>query len=147
MILNYYALQSDPFSPTSHPAWFFASRSHTAALQTLLASLKAGQALAILLGEPGVGKTFLVHVALAHSDLQDLKMVHLWYPPCSFHGLTWCTPTGATCYDNGTLTAPCNKGQLSCYQGAWICSNRSQVMYPSCACGINASHRSLGRRR
>ena len=40
MILNYYALQSDPFSPTSHPAWFFASRSHTAALQTLLESLK-----------------------------------------------------------------------------------------------------------
>jgi general secretion pathway protein A len=85
MILNYYALQGDPFSPTSHPAWFFASRGHTAALQTLLESLKAGQALAILLGEPGVGKTFLVHVALAHSDLQHLKMVHLWYPPCSFH--------------------------------------------------------------
>jgi len=85
MILNYYALQGDPFSPTSHPAWFFASRSHTVALQTLLESLKAGQALAILLGEPGVGKTFLVHVALAHRDVQHLKMVHLWYPPCSFY--------------------------------------------------------------
>jgi general secretion pathway protein A len=85
MILNYYALQGDPFSPTSHPAWFFASRSHTVALQTLLESLKAGQALTILLGKPGVGKTFLVHAALAHSDLHHLKMVHLWYPPCSFH--------------------------------------------------------------
>jgi general secretion pathway protein A len=85
MILDYYALQGDPFSPTSHPAWFFASRSHTAALQTLLESLKAGQALTILLGKPGVGKTFLVHAVLAHSDLQHSKMVHLWYPPCSFH--------------------------------------------------------------
>ena len=85
MILDYYALQDDPFSPTSHPSWFFASRSHTAALQTLLESLKAGQALAILLGEPGVGKTFLVHAVLAHNDLQHFKMVHLWYPPCSFH--------------------------------------------------------------
>ena len=85
MILDYYALQGDPFSPTSHPAWFFASRSHTAALQMLLESLKAGQALTILLGKPGVGKTFLVHAALAHSDLQHSKMVHLWYPPCSFH--------------------------------------------------------------
>lgn len=84
MILDYYALQDDPFSPTSHPAWFFASRSHTAALQTLLGSLKAGQTLTILLGKPGVGKTFLVHAALAHSDLQYCKMVHLWYPPCSF---------------------------------------------------------------
>ena len=85
MILDYYALQGDPFSPSSHPAWFFASRSHTVALQALLESLKAGQALALLLGEPGVGKTFLVHTALAHSDLQHYKMVHLWYPPCSFH--------------------------------------------------------------
>jgi len=85
MILNYYALQGDPFSPTSHPAWFFASRSHTVALQTLLESLNAGQALALLLGEPGVGKTFLAHAALTHSDLQHIKMVHLWYPPCSFH--------------------------------------------------------------
>ena len=85
MMLNFYALQDDPFSPTSHPAWLFASRSHTAALQMLRESLKAGEALAILLGEPGVGKTFLVHAALAHRDLQYLKTVHLWYPTCSFH--------------------------------------------------------------
>ena len=85
MTLNFYALQDDPFSPTSHPAWLFASRSHTAALQMLRESLKAGEALALLLGEPGVGKTFLVHVALAHRDLQHLKTVHLWYPTCSFH--------------------------------------------------------------
>ena len=84
-MLNYYALQGDPFSPTSHPAWFFASQSHTAALQTLMESLKAGEDLTVLLGEPGVGKTFLVHVALAHRDLQHLKIVHLWYPTCSFH--------------------------------------------------------------
>jgi general secretion pathway protein A len=64
MMLKYYALQDDPFSQTSHPAWFFASRSHTVALQTLRESLKAGEALALLLGEPGVGKTFLVHAAL-----------------------------------------------------------------------------------
>ena len=84
MMLKYYALQDDPFSQTSHPAWFFASRSHTAALQTLRESLKAGEALALLLGEPGVGKTFLVHAALAHRDLRHLKLVHLWYPTCSF---------------------------------------------------------------
>ena len=84
-MLNFYALQDDPFSLTSNPAWFFASRSATAALQTLRESLHAGRALAILLGESGVGKTFLVHEALAHRDLQHLKMVHLWYPKCSFH--------------------------------------------------------------
>src|SRR5215470_9028150 len=85
MMLNYYALQGDPFSPTPHPAWLFASRSHTAALQTLRESLKAGQTLTLLLGKPGVGKTFLVHAALDHSDLQHLTLTHLWYPTCSFH--------------------------------------------------------------
>jgi MSHA biogenesis protein MshM len=85
MMLNYYALQDDPFSPTPHPAWLFASRSHIAALQTLKESLKEGQALALLLGKPGLGKTFLVHTALAHSDLQHITFVHLWYPTCSFH--------------------------------------------------------------
>jgi type II secretory pathway predicted ATPase ExeA len=84
-MLNFYALQDDPFSPTSHPAWLFASRSHVAAWQMLRESLNAGEPLAILLGEPGVGKTFLVHAALAHRDLQYLKTVHLWYPTCSFH--------------------------------------------------------------
>src|SRR5215831_11680617 len=84
-MLNYYALRDDPFSPASHPAWFFASKSHTAALQTLMESLKAGEDLTVLLGEPGVGKTLLVDAALAHRDLQHLKIVHLWYPTCSFH--------------------------------------------------------------
>jgi general secretion pathway protein A len=84
-MLNYYALRDDPFSPTSHPTWFFASQSHTAALQTLMESLKAGEDFAVLLGEPGVGKTFLVNAALAHRDLQHRKIIHLWYPTCSFH--------------------------------------------------------------
>src|SRR5215831_10561653 len=72
-MLKYYALRDDPFSPMSHPTWFFASQSHTAALQTLMESLKAGEDFAVLLGEPGVGKTFLVDAALAHRDLQHLK--------------------------------------------------------------------------
>jgi general secretion pathway protein A len=83
-MLKYYDLQDDPFSQTSHPAWLFASRGHTVAMQTLRESLKASEALVLLLGEPGVGKTFLVHAALAHCDLQHLTLVHLWYPTCSF---------------------------------------------------------------
>lgn len=82
---HFYALEDDPFSPLVHPAWFFASQSHTAALQTLRERLQARQALAILLGEPGVGKTFLVHAALAPSVPQYITLVHLWYPPGSFH--------------------------------------------------------------
>ena len=85
MMLNFYALQDDPFSPILHPTRVFASGSHTAALQTLIESLQAGQICTLLLGESGVGKTFLVHVALAHRALQHVRLVHLWYPPGSFH--------------------------------------------------------------
>jgi hypothetical protein len=40
---------------------------------------------------------------------------------CSFNGLNWCPPAGATCNGNGTLTAPCNKGTLACVAGGWTC--------------------------
>jgi general secretion pathway protein A len=85
MMRHFYDLKDDPFSPIVHPTWFFASRSHTAAVQTLNDSLQARQALALLLGEPGVGKTFLVHAALAHSVPPHVTMIHLWYPPSCFH--------------------------------------------------------------
>ena len=40
-------------SNTAHPAWLFASRSHQAALQALIARLKARQSCVMLLGEAG----------------------------------------------------------------------------------------------
>ena len=84
---NFYDLQGDPFSNTSHPAWLFASRGHQAALQALIESLKARQSFVMLLGEAGVGKTFLLHAALAHSELQHLKTVHVFYPKLSLHDI------------------------------------------------------------
>lgn len=47
-----------------------------------------------------------------------------WTTPgncCSFANLAWCPPSGATCKGNGTLTAPCNRGSLTCDAGAWTC--------------------------
>ena len=117
MMLEYYALQDDPFSQTSHPAWLFASRSHTVALQTLRESLKAGETLALLLGKPGVGKTFLVHAALAHRDLQHLKLVHLWYPSCSFREtlqiIGWELGLDAVPNDTAQLTSALHRALLT----------------------------------
>ncbi len=84
---NFYDLHGDPFSNTSHPAWLFASRSHQAALQALIERLKARQACVMLLGEAGVGKTCLLHAALAHSDLQHLKTVQVLYPTLALHDI------------------------------------------------------------
>src|SRR5262249_41708646 len=47
-----------------------------------------------------------------------------WNQPgncCTYKNATWCPPPGATCNDNGTLTAPCNKGSLQCTMGQWAC--------------------------
>ncbi len=84
---HFYDLQGDPFSNTSPPAWLFASRGHQAALQALIEGLKARQPFVMLLGEAGVGKTFLLHAALAHRDLQHLKTVQVLYPTLSLHNL------------------------------------------------------------
>jgi type II secretory pathway predicted ATPase ExeA len=84
---QFYDLQSDPFSNTSHPACLFASRGHQVVLQALIEHLRARQACVMLLGEAGVGKTVLLHTALAHRDLQHLKTVHVLYPTLSLHDI------------------------------------------------------------
>jgi len=63
------------------------------------------------------------------APLQDAPPVGsngCWTEPgtcCAFGTLTWCPPAGGGCQDNGTLTAPCNKGFLACTAGAWACLN------------------------
>jgi MYXO-CTERM domain-containing protein len=42
---------------------------------------------------------------------------------CSHQNLSWCPPPGASCYANGTLSPPCNKGNIVCSGGAWVCQN------------------------
>jgi type II secretory pathway predicted ATPase ExeA len=71
MDLTFYGLQHHPFSDTADLALLFVSQRYKAALQALIASLKAGKTLVTLLGEPGVGKTFLLHTALTHRDLKS----------------------------------------------------------------------------
>src|SRR5262249_2848062 len=80
-------------------------------------SLKAGEDLTVLLGEPGVGKTFLVAAALAHRDLQHLKIVHLWYPTCSFHEtlhmIGWELGLDAVAADTATLAHTLHRALLT----------------------------------
>src|SRR5205085_2934824 len=84
---NFYALHGAPFAHTTHPAWLFASRGQQAALQALIVSLHARQSCVLLLGEAGVGKTCLLHAALAHRDLQHLKTVQVFHPRLAWYDL------------------------------------------------------------
>jgi len=87
MYLDFYALQQDPFSITATPDMLFLGGSYRAALQALIESLQAGQAFVTLLGEPGLGKTFLLQAALAHSNLQHLRAIHIFYPKLSTYDI------------------------------------------------------------
>ena len=52
---------------------------------------------------------------------------------CSFQGLNWCPPPGATCSDNGGIIAPCNKGTLACAGGGgWVCQNAKPPAPEAC---------------
>ncbi|MFT3775469.1 MAG: MopE-related protein [Minicystis sp.] len=46
--------------------------------------------------------------------------------------LHWCPPPGATCTDNGSLTAPCNHGTLTCTGGAWQCKGPKEPVAEVC---------------
>jgi MYXO-CTERM domain-containing protein len=51
---------------------------------------------------------------------------------CSFHGLTWCPPAGAGCFDKGMLAPPCVQGQLVCSGGAWSCQGPKGPLPEAC---------------
>ena len=87
MYLNFYDLQHDPFSITAAPAMLFLSGNHKVALQAIIEGITTGQEFIALLGEPGLGKTFLLHAALAHNDLQHIKAIHLFYPKLSAYDI------------------------------------------------------------
>jgi WD40 repeat protein/type II secretory pathway predicted ATPase ExeA len=87
MFLDFYDLQHDPFSNTATPGMLFLGGRYKAAIQALIDGLQAGQECIALLGEPGLGKTFLLHAALAHSDLQHLKAIHIFYPDLSAYDI------------------------------------------------------------
>lgn len=57
----FFELAGRPFPATPDPATFFPAASHEEALTLLKCGLNDGDAVALLLGEPGMGKTLLCH--------------------------------------------------------------------------------------
>ena len=52
---------------------------------------------------------------------------------CTFKNLSWCPPPGGTCFDNGTLSPPCNKGSLACSGvTGWVCQNPKNPGVETC---------------
>jgi type II secretory pathway predicted ATPase ExeA len=64
MYESHFGLRRRPFRPGPDPAAFYAAAPHEEALQSVRQALAADEPIVALTGEPGVGKTLLIHVLL-----------------------------------------------------------------------------------
>jgi general secretion pathway protein A len=63
-----FGLQKRPFSPMPDSSLYYPSTPHEEALAPLLRALRDDEGLAVLVGEPGTGKTLLGHILLERTD-------------------------------------------------------------------------------
>ncbi|MDA0285426.1 MAG: AAA family ATPase [Planctomycetota bacterium] len=83
MYSQYWNLESKPFECDSDPAFFFRSRTHQAALLKLRYLIDSNRGAAVLCGNTGVGKTFLLRMfqqELQESDSSFGPFVRVNYP-------------------------------------------------------------------
>jgi type II secretory pathway predicted ATPase ExeA len=64
MFLDFYNLREDPFGVTPDPAYLYASRTHSEALNSLREGILAGRGFLTLIAEPGMGKTTVLYQLL-----------------------------------------------------------------------------------
>jgi len=62
--LNFYKFKEDPFGITPDPEFFYPSRVHMEALQSMEYLLRKGEGFMLIIGEPGTGKTTLIRTFL-----------------------------------------------------------------------------------
>ncbi|MCS7203428.1 MAG: AAA family ATPase [Thermodesulfovibrio sp.] len=62
--LNFYKLKEDPFGITPDPDFFYPSKLHSEAIQSMEYFIKKGESFMLLTGEPGTGKTTLIKTFL-----------------------------------------------------------------------------------
>jgi len=74
MMLQHFGLREPPFGLTPDTTFAFASRSHQAALDTLILALGSGDGFIKITGEVGTGKTFLCRRLLSSLDKRFLPL-------------------------------------------------------------------------
>ena len=65
---TFYGLDEQPFSLTSDPAFFYASRAHAATRDKLVLGIRRRQSLSVLTGDVGLGKTTLCRTVVDNLD-------------------------------------------------------------------------------
>lgn len=84
--LNFYKFKEDPFGITPDPDFFYPSKWHTEALQSMEYLIKKGEGFMLLTGEPGTGKTTLIRTFLKKfiNDLSPIVIYNSSLNPVEF---------------------------------------------------------------
>lgn len=84
--LNFYRFNEDPFGITPDPDFFYPSKWHTEALQSMEYLIKKGDSFMLLTGEPGTGKTTLIRTFLKNFEdfLYPIVIYHSTLSPKEF---------------------------------------------------------------
>jgi general secretion pathway protein A len=80
MYETYWGLQNRPFENRADERFFFPSESHQAALLKLHYAIETSKGVAVLCGEPGLGKTMLLDSVLARVPESVAPLVRVVYP-------------------------------------------------------------------
>jgi type II secretory pathway predicted ATPase ExeA len=84
MLLDFYGLREQPFGVTPDPAYLYASKTHSEALQSLSQGITDTRGFLALIAEPGMGKTTLLYQLL--EQLQDsARAVLIFQSECTSH--------------------------------------------------------------
>lgn len=82
MLLQFYQLREQPFGVSPDPAYLYPSRTHCEALDSLTEAILSDRGFLALIGEPGTGKTTLLHQVMER--LQGAaKAIFLTQTQCS----------------------------------------------------------------
>jgi general secretion pathway protein A len=84
---SYFGLQRNPFHASSDPQFFFSTAANDAALAQLVFGIESRQGIVLLTGEPGTGKTTLLHCLLNWLRLHSYSSSYVFHSLLSSAGL------------------------------------------------------------
>ncbi|RLJ70133.1 general secretion pathway protein A [Hydrogenivirga caldilitoris] len=81
--LEFFALRDDPFKITPDASYFFLSESHQEALSSLRYLAESEEGFAVVIGEPGTGKTLTVRKFIDELPQEKVKFAYVLFPNLS----------------------------------------------------------------
>ncbi len=81
--LEFFGLRDDPFKITPDASYFFLSESHQEALSSLRYLLETEEGFAVIIGEPGTGKTLTIRKFIDELPEKEVKFAYVLFPNLS----------------------------------------------------------------